>query len=171
MSNPGTTSHSVATSTPDSKTSVAMSSSLAAATTTGGLLLDYTMPPVDTIYSIRLDCPAIDGTTHTTSSGYTFAISCKNILTFGDITAMRAYTLEDCIEACSNNNLYGGTKVDCTGATFIANIINSASRTDAYSNCFIKDRSATPSVRTQEDNESTGLVASAQLTGPYPPDF
>lgn len=124
--------------------------------------MNYSMPEVNTIYSVALDCPALDNEDYTTSSGQVFTISCSTGLHGGDLVSMRAYTLYDCIEACGNMNHYAGSNASCESLEFQAQIATLGGDLDAYSNCWLKTNNTSVKPAGQI---TAGLSASARLTG------
>lgn len=68
-----------------------MSQSAAPTTTSGGLLVGYAAKPPLDIYSVELDCPAIDGTSYTTAmTDQVYSIACGVSLDGGNIAFLLA---------------------------------------------------------------------------------
>ena len=113
------------------------------ATTT---LTNLSVPAPSTIISVALDCPNLTGQSYVSATGHTFTQFCNhdypngsfaagNIGTIRDITGIIAYSMNDCMDACSTMNQlqYGPV---CAGVTFNAAMsMTYASR----ANCFLKN--------------------------------
>ena len=147
-------------------TAHATSSAPAAATTSGGKLLNYVPTLPSSIYNVALDCPSLNGQVYTTnSSDQTFQISCEIGLYGGDIVSFVSYTLEDCIESCGTINHYSSTN-GYTGDTSTCTVAEFHSRMgtgDTQSNCWLKWGDTTLAPQTSGDAESLNLAASAKL--------
>jgi len=90
----------------------------ATATTTGGLLLNYTAAVPTSVSTVALDCPGQDQKTYTTGHNQTFVLSCFRGLQGADFATIVAYSYADCIEACSSYNAWTGNKTGCSGIQF-----------------------------------------------------
>ncbi|KAK4894800.1 hypothetical protein LTR49_028344 [Elasticomyces elasticus] len=108
-----------------------------AATTTGGLYVDYVPAAPSTVATVHLDFPNIDGKSYTTLRQQTFALSCSNALAGGDYTCIVAYDYTDCIEACSAMNAFIGNSTYCTAIEYAAAMANATSLNQG-GNCWLK---------------------------------
>ena len=151
-SQPTTTSSSTASS--DSSTGVVSSACPAASTDVNGNIIDFAPPPIDSISSLDLDLKSLDGTTPTTSwSGYKYHVTSYHDLTSGgdtvqtsdggplelfDMFRVVAYTLDDCLEACSatyKSTVLGGAR--CLSITMNNKIWEAVDGQGG--NCFLKN--------------------------------
>jgi hypothetical protein len=92
---------------PTAATSTTSSGAAASAT---GTVTNYVPTSIRDIDTLALDCPAIDGTTGRTHFNQNFKYTCGVDLgnqpsaaggNITDLAAIIAYTIEDCIDACS----------------------------------------------------------------------
>jgi hypothetical protein len=95
------------------------------------------VPAPSTVTTVSLNCPSISSTTYTAyNSSNIFAITCSIGYPGGhpgneDVTKVVAYSLQDCLEACSQLPSSGFTP--CAGATFASTM-----SVNKYGNCFLK---------------------------------
>jgi hypothetical protein len=114
----------------------------ASATPTSGFT-NLSVPAPSAVTSLFLDCPAISSTTYTASnSSNIFAITCSIDYVNGfpgnkDITDIVAYSLQDCLQACSE---LVGNGIPCVGATFRSDM-----GAFPVGNCFLKGSLASSS--------------------------
>lgn len=85
------------------------SNSSASSTTTGGLFVNYTVVPPAQIDTVPVACPGLDGSSYTSTTGEVFTLSCTNGYGGDDRMSLLAYTYQDCLNACSNVNLWSHT--------------------------------------------------------------
>lgn len=85
-------------------------------TTTGGLFVNYLPEPTAAVYNVSADCDALAQRTQITRQNEKFSVYCgidlstgdgvrdagDNEVTLADITGVVAYTLGDCLQACSS---------------------------------------------------------------------
>ena len=127
-------------------------SSASTSSTSGSNLSNYSAPPMLNIDSLALNCPAINNTQYKSHFNQNFTYYCG--VDFGnlksstggnitDIAAIIAYSIEDCIDACSAINLQSALQgrlgaLECTSITFL-----SASTKETISfgggNCWLKN--------------------------------
>ncbi|KAF7505393.1 hypothetical protein GJ744_000939 [Endocarpon pusillum] len=110
-------------------------SSATATSTTG--LVDYVVAAPDTIDTVELECPGLDGTSYLTVRGQTFDLHCGDEMHGDDVGALMAYRLPDCIEACSYMNRVWANATFCNAVLFVADVQRTypLQRT----NCFLKN--------------------------------
>lgn len=114
VANPGNSLSSTMTGTSTQVTATTASSTLS--TTSGGQVLNYTPEPTGLVYNIQNDCTEISNTPLQTLLGDKFNIFCGvdlgsgedsqqtsngETLVLADIAGIVAYSLADCLEACS----------------------------------------------------------------------
>jgi len=109
----------------------------ATATTTGGLLLNYTAAVPTSVSTVALDCPDQDQKTYTTGHNQTFVLSCYRGLQGGDFATIVAYSYADCSEACSSYNAWTANKTGCSGIQFTNTM--GATYKDYQGNCWMKN--------------------------------
>ena len=114
------TSRDMSSGQPTSTITIATTATLSpgTATTTGGLLLNYTAASPTSVSTVSLDCPGQDQKTYTTGHNQTFVLSCYRGLQGADFATMVAYSYADCIEACSSYNAWTANKTGCSGIQF-----------------------------------------------------
>lgn len=117
---------------------------------TSQLISNYTVPAVDTIDSIYINCPQLNSQTYTTHWGSVFNPVCGFDYTGGlnaegggviaDIVGTIAYTLDDCFEACSSFNGQA-QKWDwaqtCKSVTWLSDLKNATAGVGG--NCWLKN--------------------------------
>jgi hypothetical protein len=114
----------------------------ASATPTSGFT-NLTVPESSTVTSLFLNCPAVSSTTYTAhNSSNIFAITCgidypSEVIGNYDITDIVAYSLQDCLQACSE---LVGNGIPCVGATFRSDM-----GVFPVGNCFLKGSLASSS--------------------------
>jgi hypothetical protein len=108
---------------------------------------NLSVPPPSTVNTLFLDCPALSSTTYTAhKSSNVFALTCDMDYPSyypgnEDIIDIVAYSMQDCMQACSE--LAGHGFAPCAGATFLS--IMSAF---PVGNCYLKGSLGTPSSAT-----------------------
>jgi hypothetical protein len=96
----------------------------ASATPTSGFT-NLSVPAPSAVATLFLDCPALSSTTYTAAnSSNIFAITCGidypgYLIGNYDVTDIVAYSLQDCLQACSEIVGHG---IPCAGATFISDM-------------------------------------------------
>lgn len=109
-------------------------------------LTNFSVPAPSTVASVALDCPNLTGQSYISATNHTFTQSCNhdylngtsaagNVGTIHDIVGIIAYSMNDCMDACSTMNQlqYG---LVCAGVTFNA----AMSMMYAHrANCFLKN--------------------------------
>ena len=125
-----------------------------------GLFTNYTIAEPVNIAALHLDCPSIDGTSHTSSIGCVYSISCQVGYTASDIAVVRAYKVEDCMEACDGLNAFQDERV-CALVYFHAFM----SEVDLvpYGNCWLKSSDAETFAQGPDSFEPLNQAASAQI--------
>ncbi|KAK3074004.1 hypothetical protein LTR53_003900 [Teratosphaeriaceae sp. CCFEE 6253] len=76
----------------------ATTSVVPSATTTGGLLVNYTVAPQTAVYNTPYPCPDEEGNSYITARSEIFDLSCQSILGGGDLGCILAYTYQDCLK-------------------------------------------------------------------------
>lgn len=118
----------------DSSATATATSAATSTATTG--LVDYVVAPPNTISTVELDCPGLDGTSYRTVRDQKFDLHCGDRLSGDDVGALLAYTYSDCVESCSYMNWAWGNATFCNAVLFEAAI--QTSYPDQRSNCFLK---------------------------------
>ncbi|KAI2643130.1 hypothetical protein GGS21DRAFT_135 [Xylaria nigripes] len=115
-----------------------------------GLILDYVVEPARNIYNVSVDCASLDNQVYTTSKNENFMVYCdvnfgsgdlvdkdgKSVI-LADIIAMTAYSLTDCLQACSQFTAHSkkwDVDNECGAVTFAKNMA-----THADGNCWLKN--------------------------------
>ncbi|KAI0458467.1 hypothetical protein F5B21DRAFT_459807 [Xylaria acuta] len=84
-------------------------------TTTGGQIINYEAVPSKNVSTLGVDCDSLQKSSQVTSQGEKFSALCNvgftagtgrtdgdgNLVTLAEITTLVAYSLSDCLEACS----------------------------------------------------------------------
>ena len=118
--------------TPTSSGESSTAASSTAASSTGAL---FTAP---TDILLPLDCDGLeDNMTVTYNRGDTavYNLKCNMDTPYGDMAVFLAYSLSDCLQACSTYNWYHANQ-DCKGAVFFSNM--QAARIAHDGNCWLK---------------------------------
>ena len=147
-----TTTVTVSTSSEPSATSTGTPTS-SSATSSSSLIPLYTAPSPSDINLVPLNCPALNNTPYTTYYGDTFTQICGvdlqsnvsaisgNGAVIANIVGILAYSVEDCITACSKANTYvqrwGGSKCNSISFGSDLSILYPGNR----ANCWLKNDS------------------------------
>lgn len=134
-------------------------------------LSNYTAAPPDTVSLLYTGCPHITSQRYTTRFDETYAITCGVDSGFGAPTtedtqktlqvkaALIAYSLDDCIEACSAytsfNARNGDSQLKCRSVSWDRRMERALSR-DNHVNCWLKNGTLATSQLTRQDD---GVVA------------
>ena len=142
---------------------VTVTTPAAAATTTGGLLVNYTAAQPSMVANLDFDCSSAH-VNYVTSYEQTFDISCQNSVTGngdGSVAgAIVAYTLYECIEACSSLNYWGNTTSPFAYIDFLSAMAQNNG--SGYTNCWMVGSNIITTTRPQTGPLAGG--ASAKLT-------
>ncbi|TGJ85793.1 hypothetical protein E0Z10_g3013 [Xylaria hypoxylon] len=92
----------------------ATTSSAAFETTTGGLLVNYTIEPPSKVFNVSVDCDALAASIQVTQAQEKFLVYCGvdfgtgdrinrdgDDVVLADIARFTSYSMQDCLEACS----------------------------------------------------------------------
>lgn len=106
------------------------------------------LPTTNSTGFLPLDCPSLTNTRaiiQLENQTWTFLITCGTDTPGSDldIIAIIAYSLHDCAQACASYNRNTGQNT-CKGATFNAEL--AATVASNYGTCFLKNRTASPSL-------------------------
>ncbi|KAJ4580578.1 hypothetical protein HRR82_004246 [Exophiala dermatitidis] len=110
----------------------------ASATASAGLVNDYVVLPPDQVNTTTLTCA--DESTMTTKSGARYQLHCNVDFGNNDILWFISYSLEICLEACSNLNTRTGNAT-CNGVIYNANVGHFPA-----GNCWLKSAMLNPSI-------------------------
>lgn len=109
---------------------------------------------------MELDCPGIDGETKSVEIAgtlYEFRANCGIDRPSGaggkDITRFPAYSVDDCITACSAFNEMDSVKVECVAAHFNANLF-----TEDGGNCWLKSALGDKKVNDDADEKNNMIT-------------
>jgi hypothetical protein len=100
-------------------------------------LVDYIVAAPDTISTVELDCPGLDGSSYITARDQKFDLHCGDETNGDDVGGSLAYTLFDCIESCSYMNWAWGNATFCNSVLFVADI--QRHYREQRSNCWLKN--------------------------------
>ncbi|KAI0808580.1 hypothetical protein GGR55DRAFT_696676 [Xylaria sp. FL0064] len=134
------------TSTASSTTSTCLASFQ---TTTDGQLVDYEAVTSKNVSSLSADCDALQKSWQVTSQGEKFSALCKvgfeagagridgngNTVTLAEISTLIAYSLSDCLEACSGYTYasrHRGVEESCGSVVFRTNLAD-----NYHANCLL----------------------------------
>ncbi|KAH7024482.1 uncharacterized protein B0I36DRAFT_366427 [Microdochium trichocladiopsis] len=123
-------------------------SNTSAPTISNGLLLDYEPPAATEIYNVKVDCAKLNSSLQISQLKDKYVVQCSmdypgatysdgdNKFCLADIAALRAYSFQDCIDACSSTSrtsfsLRMGVK--CKSVTF------GRTMKGQNSNCWLKN--------------------------------
>lgn len=135
-------------------TATVTASSATSTTTTAGLATDYAPLLPTQVSTLQYECD--DGALRNSTTGQQFQLNCNKNFPGSDLLNFVAYTLDDCIEACSNYNNINQTTI-CRGIVFNANM---DLITEEYNgNCYLKSSMANAIVDTSPP--SVGAVLSS----------
>ncbi|KAI0914255.1 hypothetical protein F4823DRAFT_396897 [Ustulina deusta] len=131
-------------------------SSAAFQTTTGGLLVNYKIEPPSKVFNISVDCDTLAGSIQVTQDQEKFLVYCGvdfghgnrkdkngNEIILADIIGIIAYSMDDCLEACSRytyNSQLWGVNSSCGSVTLRVDMANTTK-----SNCWLKNSTITHS--------------------------
>lgn len=110
---------------------------VSATSTTASSFTNLSVPTSSTVNTVFLNCPSISSTTYTAyNSSNIFAITCgmdypSEFPNNKDIVDIIAYSLQDCLQACSEMVDHGFAP--CAGATFLSEMGRFS-----VGNCFLK---------------------------------
>ncbi|KAI0901659.1 hypothetical protein F4806DRAFT_8449 [Annulohypoxylon nitens] len=107
---------------------------------TSATLTDYAAPSPSDVETLHIDCPRLDGKITEDSIQQRYKISCGERIVGGgsDVitySASIAYSLQDCIEACSQLNIWTGG-LYCTAVTW-SQAMSFAWETEGGMNCWL----------------------------------
>ncbi|KAI1355990.1 hypothetical protein F5Y01DRAFT_310175 [Xylaria sp. FL0043] len=134
------------TNTASSTTSTCLASFRA---TTDGRLVDYGAVPSENVSSLSADCDALQKSWQVTSQGEKFSALCKvgfeagtgrtdgngNTVTLAEVSTLIAYSLSDCLEACSGytyTSRHRGVEESCGSVVFRTNLAD-----NYHANCLL----------------------------------
>ncbi|KIX09398.1 uncharacterized protein Z518_00477 [Rhinocladiella mackenziei CBS 650.93] len=112
-----------------------------ASATPSGLVNNYTPLLPDQVNTTALQC--VDQATINSATGEQFQLNCNINFPDNDMINIIAYTLDACINACSNMNTFAGEE-QCRGILFNANL--QKTNANQNGNCWLKSIMANPSV-------------------------
>ncbi|KAI0430733.1 hypothetical protein F5Y09DRAFT_341303 [Xylaria sp. FL1042] len=124
-------------------------------TTTGGQVVDYEAVPSKNVSSLGADCDALQKTWQVTSQGEKFSALCQvgfeagagrtdgdgNKVTLAEISTLIAYSLGDCLEACSgytSTSRDRGIDENCGSVVFKTNLAD-----NYHANCVLLNSTVT----------------------------
>lgn len=137
-------------------------SSASAPTTSDGLLLDYTAPSAAQISNIKVDCTKLSASVQISQFKEKFVVQCgmdypggiysdsnnSNRFRLEDMGSLRAYSFQDCIDACSStsrNAYIVDSGARCMSVTF-GKVMKGAN-----SNCWLKNATQIAGQGTADD--------------------
>ncbi|KAI0535575.1 hypothetical protein GGR58DRAFT_529326 [Xylaria digitata] len=120
--------------------------------TTGGLLVNYTVAPSTEIWDLAVDCTDLSSTFQESQYRDMFSVHCytewgngnrkdiaKNDVIIGDVMSLIAYSMVDCLQACSvytSTSQTAGIASSCESAVWINDM---AHYQHYHGNCFLKN--------------------------------
>ncbi|KAI1821976.1 hypothetical protein F4861DRAFT_424021 [Xylaria intraflava] len=129
-------------------------SSMPIQTTTKGLYVNYEPQPHSKVSTINVDCKTLNDSVQTTHKGDKFHVYCgvdfgsgkrkngsgKDIV-LADLVGIFAYSVADCLQACSQYNFQAKVRKDSGRCGAITLDIDMANKTDG--NCWLKNSTLT----------------------------
>lgn len=138
------TSPSRANSTSSSKTSEVASTTSATTTT----FVDYVVPEPSLIQTLNINCPELNNTILQDKADGQYRVGCgRRILGSSEtktFTALIAYSLQDCIQACYLYNVWVGQR-NCTAVSW-CKAMSYCSETNPGGNCWLFNASSSTSL-------------------------
>ncbi|GAW20879.1 hypothetical protein ANO14919_103910 [Xylariales sp. No.14919] len=121
-------------------------------TTSGGLLVDYTVAPSTEIWDLAVDCAALSSTFQTSLYGDKFSVYCRrdwgygsrkdaanNEVIVGDVMNVIAYSMADCLQACSVYTAVSRTAGIDSSCSSVVWINDMAHYNHFHGNCLLKN--------------------------------
>ncbi|KAI0837691.1 hypothetical protein F5Y06DRAFT_62760 [Hypoxylon sp. FL0890] len=139
----------------------ASSTAAAFPTTTGGLLVNYTIEPFAKIYNLQVECANLSSTYQMSQDGDKYSVYCgqafgagnmkdgnNNDVVVRDILSVIAYSMADCLQACSQYTYWSrlaGISTSCGAVMWTSDVAHSHNT----GNCFLKNSTITIGVGTE----------------------
>jgi hypothetical protein len=143
---------------PPSRT-VTLTTPASANTNVAGLLVNYSVAAPSMIANVAFNCKEVDQTLFSSSTGVGFLISCPQTYYHADLVSLIAYTIHDCIEACSALNFWQDKPGYCSRVAWTSYMgMNHGSH--PRTNCWLKTNESESDVADESEySASARLIA------------